>query len=88
MRTNVRTQLTDTTLTVKRLRRLCTPADKNDEDPGAEQRQEHLACYTMLPKQQPENRTVFVNHQFGAQTLVVRRNRVELCVSSAKNVIP
>jgi hypothetical protein len=70
--------------------KLCVPVDKNSEDPTARQHQGHLLCYKVRPtkgfaKFAPAA-GVFVNNQFGAETVDVLKPQ-ELCVPSRTNPI-
>lgn len=70
---------------VKKPRRLCVPANKSGEDPGAPAHPGHLLCYQVKavagsPKF-PGVTPVFVQNQFGPHTLSVSKLR-ELCVPS------
>jgi hypothetical protein len=69
--------------------RLCTPADKNGESPGAADHPEHLLCYGVKPaKGQPKHVKVLnlhVNNQFGPERLDTI-NAEELCVPSTKTL--
>jgi len=72
---------------LKKPTRVCLPADKNDERPGAEAHPDRLVCYAAkLAKQKPAQpklaaQVVSTANQFGAE--VVRAKKVdELCVPS------
>jgi len=73
---------------LRRPKRLCTPADKNDEDPGAPSDPAHLVGYEV------QNRTpkfaavknVTVDNQFGPITVQVVRPDI-LMVPSAKSLV-
>ena len=69
--------------------RLCAPADKNGESPGAADHPEHLLCYGVKPaKGQPKHVKVLnlhVNNQFGPERLDTI-NAEELCVPSTKTL--
>ncbi len=73
------------TVDVKRPKRFCAPANKNGEAPGAESHPDYLMCYqvrqTSLPKFTPLS-PVYVDHQFGPETLAVKRP-MELCVPAS-----
>jgi CSLREA domain-containing protein len=77
------------TVTVRRPKRLCNPADKNGEDPGAEQARDHLVGYQIrqTPRFRPRYGDLVVN-QFHADTpLRVDLVKPELLlVPSAKDV--
>jgi hypothetical protein len=67
--------------------RLCNPANKNGEDPGAETHTEHLMCYEtqgVTPAFATVN-PVFVNNQFGAQQLRAT-TLSEFCVPALKTL--
>ncbi len=69
-------------LQVRKASRLCLAADKNDEDPGAEQHPAHLLCYQVKQVNEPRFATVsplYTANQFGSETLDARRPS-ELCV--------
>jgi hypothetical protein len=75
------------TVTVKKPKFLCNPVDKNGEDPTAPTHVNHLVCYQV--KQLDAVRFakitgVFVNNQFGPETLDVRKPS-ELCLPALKN---
>ena len=67
------------TVTLKKPKRLCAPADKNGEDPTAPLDPDHLTAYTIkqtAPRFQRQRGQVVVN-QFGAVTLdVVKPDRL------------
>jgi len=63
---------------------LCLPADKNGEDPGAQNHPGHLLCY--LTKHERDNfgkDQVFTNDQFGPRDFRIIR-REELCIPSVR----
>jgi hypothetical protein len=65
---------------------LCNPVDKNNLSPGAETHTTHLMCYR-VKSETPVNMSevpIFVNNQFGPQTLSVE-HRETLCLPSLKN---
>jgi hypothetical protein len=67
---------------------LCTPVNKNGESPGAETHAMHLLCYDIKGRV-PLNMSrtpIFVNNQFGPQTLKVEHRRL-LCLPSLKNLL-
>jgi len=75
------------TVEVRRLQRLCVPANKNDEAPGAENHPDHLICYRIrqtggarFASQGP----LFVANQFGSETVDARRPQ-ELCVPARRS---
>jgi hypothetical protein len=87
-------QFEDKLTTVLRPRLLCTPANKNDEDPTAPDNQDHLMCYAIKddpgqPRFVPIS--VRVQDQFVMQDLLptrrtdCRRARL-LCVPSSKRI--
>jgi hypothetical protein len=65
--------------------RLCAPADKNGEDPGAERDPTHLLCYKSKasPRTFPAG-PIFVTNQFEASQLQAIRVE-EFCEPSLKN---
>ncbi len=72
---------------LKKPTRLCAPADKNGENPGAPSHVDHLVCYqAKLTKQAPKQpkfvaQTVSTANQFGAEVLRAKSIE-ELCVPS------
>jgi hypothetical protein len=75
------------TVDVKRPRRLCLPANKRNEEPGAENHPDHLMCYGIKQTSQPLFTTqspLFINNQFGPLTLDAKRP-LELCVPALRN---
>jgi cysteine-rich repeat protein len=75
------------TVSVRKPKRLCTPVDKNGEEPGAETHPVHMMCYqitqTSLPKFSAVT-PIYVNNQFGPEVLTASKP-AELCVPSFKN---
>jgi hypothetical protein len=66
---------------------LCNPVDKNGEDPSAPSHARHLMCYQVKQEGPVPFMTifgVFVNNQFGPETLDVKKP-LELCVPALKN---
>ena len=80
----VETQFETVEVDVRRPRELCAPADKNGENPGAENHPDHLLCYQIKSRQKFQERDTFLNNQFGQQRFEVR-GRDLLCVPSQKN---
>jgi hypothetical protein len=75
------------TVDVRRLKRLCAPASKNDEDPQAPLLPEHLAGYSII-RSDPRFQTHFsqeVTNQFGTITMDVVRPDL-LMVPTAKSL--
>ena len=75
------------TVDVRRLKRLCAPANKNDEDPQAPLLPEHLAGYSII-RSDPRFQTHFsqeVTNQFGTITMDVVRPDL-LMVPTAKSL--
>jgi hypothetical protein len=76
-------------LTLKKVRHLCTPVDKNGE--GIKNVNVHLACYQAKPANgQPKHARqlgVNTNNQFGPLVLGTV-NEGELCIPSTKTVGP
>jgi hypothetical protein len=72
---------------LKKLKRICAPADKNSEDPTAPTDPDHLGVYTIkqtAPRFHPV-KNVVVSNQFGTQTMsVVKPDR--LLVPTAKSL--
>jgi hypothetical protein len=63
---------------------LCLPADKNGEDPGAQNHPGHLLCYqTKHERDNFGKDPVFTNDQFGPRDFRIIR-REELCVPSVR----
>jgi hypothetical protein len=79
----ITTQFESVTLTVKRPKRLCAPANKNGEDPTAPFAPNHLLCYATKGPRLTGTGVPFSN-QFGRQWAEVIARR-ELCVPSLKN---
>jgi len=76
--------------TLAKITKLCTPVNKNGEDPTAPQHVGHLVCYQAKPPKGSRftARTVSVNNtNFGAAVLVARAVR-EFCVPAFKDVLP
>jgi hypothetical protein len=70
------------TVDVKKPAFLCNPVDKNGEDPTAPNHSDHLLCYKA--KQVDAVKFVklvgvFVNNQFGSETLDVKKQRCSAC---------
>ena len=80
----VETQFETVEVDVRQPRELCAPADKNGENPGAENHPDHLLCYDIKSRQKFQDRDTFLNNQFGEQRFQVR-GRDLLCVPSQKN---
>ncbi len=84
----IQDQFGSMTVDVKKPTRLCAPADKNNEAPGAETHADHLLCYKVKQTSLPKFVKVvglFVNHQFGPQRLDAKKPK-ELCVPALRNV--
>lgn len=63
---------------------LCLPADKNGEDPGAQNHPGHLLCYNLKHARDNFGKLeVFTNDQFGPRDLRIIR-REELCIPSVR----
>jgi hypothetical protein len=75
------------TVMVRKPQYLCAPADKNQEDPGADQHLEHLVCFKSRSDKITGVTNQFANNQFGQQSLDLIR-RVELCIPTSKNAVP
>jgi hypothetical protein len=86
---NTVTQWGPRTVLVKRMYRLCAPANKNNEDPTAPSASEHLTCYKIKDGGPPTvgPTTFFVEDQFGARSFGIFGAR-ELCVPATKNTPP
>jgi hypothetical protein len=80
-------QFESVTLTLKKPQLLCAPTDKNDEDPTAPFRPDHLLCYKTKSSARFGTLGVTLDNQFGPDqgTLIHRR---EFCVPSLKNPPP
>jgi hypothetical protein len=79
-------QFGNLTVTVKKVRRLCVPANKNDEEPGAENHSHDLLCYQITETSEPRfarQSPIYVADQFGALTLDAVKPR-ELCVPAVR----
>jgi len=76
-------------LSLKKVRHLCTPVDKNGE--GIKNPQAHLFCYIAKPAVGQPHHTrvtgIFVNNQFGPLRLDTMRES-ELCIPSHKSFSP
>ncbi len=82
-------QFGTTTVTVKKPARLCVPANKNGESPGAESHPSHLLCYEVKQTSKPKFAAVtpiFVSNQFGSGTRDAKRP-AELCVPALKSAV-
>lgn len=78
----------DSTVNVRRLKRLCAPANKNGEDPAAPLRPDHLAGFE-IRRSDPRFPTLFnqsVTNQFGTTTVDLLRPDI-LMVPSSKSLI-
>jgi hypothetical protein len=69
-------------------KRLCAPADKNNEDPGAEGHPDHLLCYKVKAPAPFNTLRVWLSDQFGALSRLRLIQRQEFCVPSLKNPLP
>jgi hypothetical protein len=73
---------------LKKPTRVCLPADKNGESPGAEDHPDWLVCYAAkLAKREPPQpkflaQTVSTSNQFGPEVLDAKKLE-ELCVPSS-----
>ena len=82
----VQDQFGTLTVDVRKPRRVCAPANKRGESPGAESHLEHLVCYQIKDRTQPAfaaRRGLFVADQFGNRAIDVNRPR-ELCVPALR----
>jgi len=62
------------TVTLKRGKRLCAPADKNGEDPNAPLEDAHLTYYTIKQTSRfTKVKRVTVDNQFGTQTMALAK---------------
>lgn len=74
-------QFGPTVATLRRPRYLCVPVNKNNEDPTAPSRTEHLVCYGVSSRPlNPPIEQAFVNNQFGPDSFLKIRARKTLCV--------
>ena len=74
-------------VSVRRAKRICNPADKNDEDPGAVSQADHLKGYEINQVNRfPGVRGLVVSNQFGETTLNLARPDYIL-VPTAKSLI-
>ena len=76
---------------LKKLTKLCLATDKLNENPGAEDHNQHLLCYqAKLTPGSPKFvkvSPVYLHNQFGPETLDATRP-LELCVPSFLNAVP
>src|SRR5262249_16895990 len=72
---------------VKKPKRLCAPADKNGESPGAETHPAHLLCYQVKAPRLAPLSPVYATDQFGLLTLSVS-TAAELCAPATKTLAP
>jgi hypothetical protein len=67
--------------------RLCAPANKNNESPGAETHSAHLMCYQVKPAKGQSKHvrapSIYTNNQFGPELLDTIKEE-ELCAPSRK----
>jgi hypothetical protein len=69
-------------------KRLCAPADKNNEDPGAEAHPDHLLCYKVKARAPFNTLRVWLSDQFGTLNKLRLIQRKEFCVPSLENPPP
>ena len=69
---------------VKKPSRLCAPVDVDGGDPSAPGHRDHLLCYRIKAPRFTRVSPIFVNNQFGPETLDAIKPS-ELCVPSLKN---
>ena len=67
---------------------LCTPVNKNNEEPGAETHVDHLLCYKVKARAPFNTKHVWLGNQFGPFTDLLLTRRQEFCVPSLKNPPP
>ncbi len=79
---NLVTQFGGITVDIIRPLHLCVPVNKNNEDPGAPNHNQHLMCYKVRGPRPQVPDQVFTNNQFGTDNFAVFGPR-ELCVPSA-----
>lgn len=86
---------------VKKMTRLCMPADKNEENPGAETSANHLACFQVKPATKSADGTPFLGGKppkfkdgqagsstvnFGTEILAVKGQK-EICIPAYKSTL-
>jgi hypothetical protein len=81
---SVADQLQTVTETLTKPIRLCAPANKNNENPGAQNHPDHLLCYKTKTTTQFGDIVKPIENQFGQTTLRLIHRR-ELCVPSLKD---
>lgn len=84
---SVSDQFGNFTVDVKKPKRLCAPANKNDESPGAETHAEHLLCYQAKGPKMTTVSPVHTADQFGSLTSSVS-DVAEVCVPAIKTLAP
>ena len=80
-------QFQSVTSTVLKPIRLCAPANKNNEDPGAPLHPDHLLCYKTKSTTKFGTIDKTIENQFGPDTVTLIHRR-ELCLPSLKNPAP
>jgi hypothetical protein len=74
------------TVTIKRAKRICAPADKNGEDPNAPLEDAHLTYYTLKQTSRfTKVKSVTVDNQFGTSTVTLTKPD-RMLVPTAKSV--
>jgi hypothetical protein len=81
---SVADQLQTVTETLTKPIRLCAPANKNNENPGAQNHPDHLLCYKTKTQTQFGDVVKPIDNQFGQSSLRLIHRR-ELCVPSLKD---
>src|SRR6185369_1399596 len=81
---SVADQLQTVTETLTKPIRLCAPANKNGENPGAQNHPDHLLCYKAKTQTQFGDVVKPIQNQFGQSSLRLIHRR-ELCVPSLKD---
>ncbi len=74
-------------LNIMKIRRLCVPTNKNNEEPGAELHGEHLLCYHVKLQSTFTPVRAYTANQFGNETLDVKKP-FDLCVAVQLNAGP
>ncbi len=79
------TQFGESLVDIKKPMHLCTPVNKDGEDPTAPGHTNHLMCYLLRAKRPPLQPTVFTHNQFDDDTYPIFGPR-ELCVPATKEL--
>lgn len=73
------------TIDLLRPKHLCAPANKRNEEPGAELHPDHLLCYKVKAPAPFAQKQVWLGNQFGPHNQLTLIRRQEFCVPSLKN---